>query len=397
MTPAQLAKLLFAEHAGHCLHWLGPRNCRHAVIIPELKEIVKTSNGMFQLQELGHSLEGRSINLVRGGTGSKKILLWSQMHGDEATATLALMDLFNFLSHQVSVEPWIQDMLQNCTVFAIPMLNADGAEAGTRRTAAGIDMNRDARELVTPEARILRELQRKLRPQFGFNLHDQELSSVGRTTSVTAVALLAPALDERKTMPMVRLRAARVAAVIARTLGPFIEGHLAKYDDTFEPRAFGDNMQSWGTSTVLIESGHWPRDPEKVFIRKLNFVAILSAVQAVANGTYQEVDLDHYHGLPANGKRIYDIVIRGLTVVHPSGHTYQADLGLSLNRSNEEDQSSRCVTIKEVGDLSTFGALESIAGIRRTIAGGELVLERTLSIQHLLDMLQLPPPRQSGF
>jgi hypothetical protein len=31
------------------------------------------------------------------GNGKKKVLLWTQMHGDEPTATMASFDMFNFL------------------------------------------------------------------------------------------------------------------------------------------------------------------------------------------------------------------------------------------------------------------------------------------------------------
>src|SRR5690606_14895461 len=56
------------------------------------------SNPSFKLHKLGESVQKRNIFQVEYGYGEKKVLLWSQMHGDESTATMALMDLFNFLS-----------------------------------------------------------------------------------------------------------------------------------------------------------------------------------------------------------------------------------------------------------------------------------------------------------
>ncbi len=394
MTPAQFAKYLFSDYHNHLVHHLLPGNCKHGMLVTELTEIARRSNGLLRIQEIGRSLEGRSINLVKIGNGAKKILLWSQMHGDESTATLALVDIFNSLAREGERQKWVEEMLDECCIWVVPMLNPDGAEVRQRRTAAGIDMNRDARALVTPEAVLLRDLQRKFKPRFGFNLHDQELSSVGSTPSVAAIAFLAPALDEKKTVPLVRHRAMSVAALMARSLSYFVEGHIAKYDDAFEPRAFGDNMQLWGTSTVLVESGHWPKDPNKMFIRKLNYVAILSALRSIADGSYQEVDVDHYSSLPENGKRIYDIIIRSLEVVHPSGHRYPSDVGLSSLPTNE-DQSARRVIVKDVGDLSTFGALETIAGGQRAVASNELALDRPVVLTELLDHLQLYYPPTS--
>lgn len=46
-------------------------------------------NQFFNVRTLGHSTEGREINLVSVGKGKTTVLLWSQMHGDESTATMA--------------------------------------------------------------------------------------------------------------------------------------------------------------------------------------------------------------------------------------------------------------------------------------------------------------------
>jgi hypothetical protein len=394
MTPATLAASLFADYEEFRLDNLHPYNCKHAVIIPELQEVIARSNDLLTIQELGRSMEGRSIHLVTGGQGDKRVLLWSQMHGDESTATLALMDLFNFLDYRRQ-EEWVQEMLGAVTFYVIPMLNPDGAERVQRYTAVNVDMNRDARMLATPEACILRECQRKFAPAFGFNLHDQSVSSVGNSSAVTTISLLAPALDERRSTPPVRIRAMRLGAFVARILKQFAQGHIATYDDSYEPRAFGDNMQTWGTSTLLIESGHWPQDPEKLFVRKLNYVALLSSLWAIGNGSYQDVELDHYSGLVPNGKRVYDIIIRGAKLKHAENWSHPADLGLLLESgigspaikvTNSRD---RRVVLKEIGDLSDFGALETIDGHDRPFAAASVNVEKSYPLSDLLDLLQL--------
>src|SRR5690606_40217622 len=42
------------------------------------------------VEQIGKSFEGRAIYELSYGTGEKKVMLWSQMHGDEPTATMAL-------------------------------------------------------------------------------------------------------------------------------------------------------------------------------------------------------------------------------------------------------------------------------------------------------------------
>ncbi len=387
MTPNSLAKHLFKIYPEYRHDNLSPRNCKHGEISSLVESLVGQSNNLMKLRELGQSIEGRTINLLSCGTGARNILLWSQMHGDESTATLALMDILNFLVHCPSEEKWVSEMLRECSLYFIPMLNPDGAERVQRRTAADIDMNRDAKVLATPEAQILRDAQRTIGPSFGFNLHDQELSSVGTSSAATALALLAPAVDEAGRNPRVRLRAMRVAALIARSLSQFIEGHLAQYDDAFEPRAFGDALQGWGTSTVLIESGHWPKDPEKSFIRKLNFVAILSALRAISNYSYQDVDLDWYTGLPQNGKKMYDVIIRDVTIKHSASWSHRADIGLL--RDPKSDPRAPIVTVKEIGDLSTCGGLEIIEAHARSASLSTIGVEKSFPLSDILDVLQL--------
>ncbi len=390
MTSNALARHLFSTHERYRLNHLTPRNCKHDQIFEELITMSVKSNKLIAVEEIGSSIEERSIHMVTVGRGQKKVLLWSQMHGDESTATLALMDILNFFLQRSPEEKWLNEVFDTLTLCFIPMLNPDGAERVDRRTAVGLDMNRDALEMATPEARVLRDTQRRLKPVFGFNLHDQELSSVGTSTNVTAVALLAPALDWKKTQPPVRVRAMRVAALISRALGQFADGHLATYDDTFEPRAFGDNMQRWGTSTVLIESGQWPDDGEKNFIRRLNYVGILTALQSISTGSFQDVDLDYYRHLPQNAKRMYDIIIKGVKLHHISGWSHTVDVGVLIDPVLNRRGDGIVVTIKDLGDLSTFGALKTIDGSARVISTETFSLNQSMQLSQLLDILQLP-------
>jgi hypothetical protein len=396
MTPNALASHLFTSYEQYRLNFLNPGNCRHDVIHQELRALAERSDGMLSIRDLGTSVEGRAIRLVSLGHGQTRILLWSQMHGDESTATLALMDIFNYLVETEAQESWAAEMLEQTTIMVIPMLNPDGAERIQRQTAMGIDMNRDARVLRTPEAKILREAQRALRPAYGFNLHDQGLWSVGDSTKVTALALLAPALDERRSAPMSRLRAMRVSATIARALSQFAGGHLATYDDSYEPRAFGDAMQMWGTSTILIESGHWPGDPAKLFIRKLNFIALLTAMRAIGNGSYQDSELDWYKQLQVNGGKVYDLIIRGVELRDESNSwTGRADIGMMYAPPHHQrpHDALPTVLIKEIGDLGFHSGLEEIDGSGRRLLGGRFAIDTPLTVREILDVLQLGPMR----
>ena len=338
----------------------------HAII----EKIVSSSSRQISIKEVGRSFEGRPLHLVTLGKGSIAVLLWSQMHGDESTATMAIADILNYFT-RTSAEESTQSMLSSLTLHFLPMLNPDGVARRQRRTAQNIDMNRDALALVTPEAQILKQIQNNLQPQFGFNLHDQELSTVGTSKELTAIALLAPAFNPEKSDNEVRRKAKHVAAVFATTMSQIIPGKIARYDDTFEPRAFGDTMQAWRTSTVLVESGHARNDPQKEVIRKLNVVGILSSLSSVATGEYQGSDISLYEQLPFNGKKAYDVVVRNILVGHGDGRIMPVDIAISYQVDTHAESTPKLV---DLGDLSTYIGLQEKDGKRKKISHSLLTL-----------------------
>jgi hypothetical protein len=233
------------------------------------------------------------------------------------------------------------------------MLNPDGAERVQRHTAVGIDMNRDAKSLRTPEGRFLRDVRRRIRPHFGFNLHDQAISTVGRTSELAAIALLAPAPDAGEGPNEARRRAMHVGALFVKSVTPFARGLLASYDDAHEPRAFGDAMQRWGVSTLLVESGHFRGDPEKWFIRRLNFAGILSSIHGIADGSYRNEPVGIYKKLPTNGKRGFDLIIRNVVATH--GPRWRKRVAVGLEAKPGRGGYADRFFIREVGDLDGFG------------------------------------------
>ncbi len=354
-APAELASL----HAAHQVSGLEDRkfgpDAYWAAVLPLIER-----SGALDTETVGESVEGRPIRAVSYGSGPTTVLLWSQMHGDEPTASMALADIFAFLAAEDD-HPLAARIRDRLTVVAVPMLNPDGAHRFQRRNAMGIDINRDARSLATPEARALKGLRDRLRPEFGFNLHDQNVRTrVGRTPEGAAIALLAPPWSESRDDDVVRERAKQVAAVIRLAVDSLVAGRVTRYDDTYNPRAFGDLMQQWGTSTVLIEAGGWDDDPEKQHLRAASFVGILAALDAIATETYASVPTDWYETLPLNGPAAADLILRGGTVVAPGIPPFPADIAV------EYRESSRLLRprVSDIGDLA-----ESIARRELDIAG----------------------------
>ncbi|MFN4147159.1 MAG: M14 family zinc carboxypeptidase [Runella sp.] len=337
------------------------REFKHRQLVPLIEKLKSNSN--FAVSEVGKSLEGRSIYQIKYGKGAPPVLLWSQMHGDEATATMALLDIFNFLNASGDgFDDLRKKLLEKSTLYFVPMLNPDGVERWQRRTAQGIDMNRDALRLQCPESQLLKNLQQTLKPLVGFNLHDQSPRySVGDTKEIAAISFLATAYNPQRTVNSVRERAMQLIVGMNRDLQKFIPNQVGRYSDEFEPRAFGDNIAKWGTSLVLIESGGYKNDPEKQYLRKMNFIAILTALERIADGTYAQENRRDYEKIPQNGRLLPDLIIRNVRTQR-EGLTYMIDIALNRNEITNDSATgfSYQSSIEDVGDLSVFYGIEEL-------------------------------------
>ncbi|MEZ5426468.1 MAG: M14 family zinc carboxypeptidase [Pyrinomonadaceae bacterium] len=309
---AQTAKVLAAAWEKNHITTLPPSEVR----LQELKVYLEKLKMLgLPVEEVGRSYEDREIFQIEWGRGKTKVFLWSQMHGNEPTATSALIDMFAFLQKNRSLG-WVRELERNLTIRAVPMLNPDGAERYRRTNAQGIDINRDARALETPEGRLLKHLRDEFEPDIGFNLHNQrELTTVGRTTDQATFSLLAvggdPELDPHPQFE----RNKRISALIFQALSQFVPGHVARYDDDYTATAFGDNFSDWGTPVILIETGGH-QGHEQSFVVKLNFVAFLTALNSLVDGSEKKIDLGLYDAIPENGGgRLFNVIFRNASVI----------------------------------------------------------------------------------
>jgi beta-lactamase class A len=353
VTDATTRELL-ALHARYRVGSIGQRHFGHAQL---WRALVPIATGPITREEVGLSGEGRSMGLLRYGDGPVRVLFWSQMHGDESTATMALADLVNYL-HATPQDARVRDWAERLTILLLPMLNPDGAERFQRYDAYGVDVNRDVRTLATPEGRTLKAVRDRYEPQFGFNLHDQNpRTRVGSSQRVAAISLLAPAVDDDATETPSFVAAKHVAATVERAIAPLVGGYVTRYDETFNPRAFGDLVQQWGTSAVLIESGGWRMDPENQYLRAVNFVALVHVLDAIAADTFRTAPLGIYEGLPGNGRSLIDVLVLGGTVVLPGGPPARVDIAANLEGGSGGALHAR---ITEIGDLAGVLAKDTI-------------------------------------
>ena len=332
----------------------------HQNILPLIKNAGANEN--LKVKLVGSSIENREIFLLEYGEGKTNVLLWSQMHGDEPTATMALFDIFNFLNDSDEFDEFRNILKKNLKLVFVPMLNPDGAQRIIRYNAAGIDLNRDAARLQSPESQILLKLVEEYKPDFGFNLHDQDFRwSVGNKNKLAAMSLLAPVYDYDKSINESRSLAIKLIADLRDEFEKFLPGQIARYKDDYEPRSFGDLIAGMNVSTVLIESGVDPEDFNKMYYRKLNFLMLLYAFNKIVDKSYMNRSIEEYFEIPTNGKFMYDLLLRNVGM-NLNDKNYIVDI--AVNREEFYEDNSRVPiyisNIIDIGDLSVFYGVEEL-------------------------------------
>lgn len=292
---------LFALHQQCRVYQGDPRDLRHEQVVAILHQMATdpkrpSSPQQLRLQQLGESFEGRSIHIASIGCGPTSVLMWTQMHGDEPTHTAVVLDLLNLFLHYT--EDRITQLLEQCTFHIVPMLNPDGVERWTRANAQGIDINRDAIDLESPEGCLLRDVVMNTKPDYGFNLHNQQATKlVSSTRRVAAVSVLAPPLPPESATTSSFIRAKQLAIKmfdIAEQLAP---GHVSRYEAGYMPTAFGEWVQEQGVATALLEAGGMPSGRSQDGV-SIHFIVLLSALLSIANGDLENLDVARYESLP---------------------------------------------------------------------------------------------------
>lgn len=222
-----------------------------------LKQIESNSKGTVQVNVAGQSHEGLDIYTARVGTGDKVLLVQSEIHGNEKTGTVAILNLLKTLSNNSKQSKAIREEV---TIVFMPMMNPDASEADKRRNSMtwnetlenfpqlagaspswnyldrgisqsydyganpGFDVNRDFNPdldyvpqaqdfpgasnqpgwFITPEAQTSRDVYKSLQDEFGnvdvfVDLHHQGLYYVDGTADPVTLSLSAQFVPDPST------------------------------------------------------------------------------------------------------------------------------------------------------------------------------------------------------
>ncbi len=275
-----------------------------------IKPLIDALDKNYAIDVIGRSVLDKPIYGIKVGEGNKRVLMWSQMHGNESTTTKALFDLFNTFSNAQDVN----SILKSCTLYIIPILNPDGAEAYTRINANKVDLNRDAQNLTQPESKMLRAVFNDFKPHYCYNLHGQRtIFSAGDTNKSATVSFLSPAQDQECTVTDNRKVSMEIISVMNNTLQGIIPNQVGVYDDAFNINCVGDTFQSENVPTILFEAGHYNGDYDREFTRELIYVSYLSSLFYIANSEMIGEDYEGYNSIPENEKLFFDIIVRNVS------------------------------------------------------------------------------------
>ncbi|MGB1369852.1 MAG: M14 family zinc carboxypeptidase [Flavobacteriaceae bacterium] len=324
---------------------LSGRYITNDTILPLLKVLPNA----FKFEIIGRSEQNRPIYSIKIGAGKTKILIWSQMHGNESTCTKALFDVFNVLT----TAPF-NTILQECSLFIIPILNPDGAAAYTRHNSNQVDINRDAVDLSQAESKVLRTVFDAFKPDYGFNMHDQRtLFNVGQNNVPATVSFLSPAQDKALTLTSNRLRAMSVIHQMNALLQNYIPGQVGRFDDAFNINCVGDYFQTQGASTILFEAGHYQNDYCREKSRKFIALATLQALLCISANSVNENDHENYFQIPENNTLFFDVLIKNALISNDSKESVY-DIGISYEEILKDEEVLFVPKIKSIGDLSSY-------------------------------------------
>src|SRR5690606_19215497 len=99
-------------------------------------------------------------------------------------------------------------------------------------------------------------------------------------------------------------------------------------------------------------------DPEKQFIRKLNFIVLLNALIEIAQGSYTQYEIEAYEAMPFSDSKLSDVLLRGVSISRDSME-YTVDLSINRDEYTLADDYYVKSRITDVGDLGeNFGYAE---------------------------------------
>ncbi|UTR09879.1 Tat (twin-arginine translocation) pathway signal sequence [Evansella sp. LMS18] len=170
-------------------------------MIKELENLERRSKGaleVFTLDDLGYeyskSEQGRDLYVAKLGNGDKEVWVQSRIHGDEPYGTEATLHLLKMYVNNQSAEN--REIMDELTMYFIPMYNPDGSEMNIRQTVLQedgrrIDLNRDwaTGAFNAVESKAWFNYWSDIQPDYALDIHHQGLKTDAETGDAITMSL----------------------------------------------------------------------------------------------------------------------------------------------------------------------------------------------------------------
>ncbi|CAA7196789.1 M14 family zinc carboxypeptidase [Chryseobacterium potabilaquae] len=300
------------------------------------------------IEEIGRSYLDKPIYKLTIGKGRIKVLAWSQMHGNEANATHAILDLLVSLDKAPILKKELFDKISLDFIF---MLNPDGSEKWTRLNAMDIDLNRDFHNEASPEIKILKKIVATKKYNYALNLHEQRTIFTTDGVHPATLSFLAPSENIERSITDNRKKCMAVIAYIYQNIKDMIPHQIGRYSDEFYPTSTGDNFIKSGMPTILFEGGHFVGDYMRKETRKYYTIALYYALKGMSELNLGINNWEIYLEIPQNQETHYDVVYRNVKL----NTTYECILDVAVQykeiKEDGKDEISFIPYVMEVGDI----------------------------------------------
>ncbi len=331
------------------------------ITLEHIKPLLNFYNKDFDISAIGVSELGKNISIIKIGFGKKKILAWSQMHGNETTTTKAIFDFLKFLTQKDVFQEEIRDFLKKYTLYIIPILNPDGAALYTRENANSIDLNRDAQELSQQESKILAKAFKTVNPELCLNLHGQRTIFGLETGLPAAISFLSPASNKEREVTQSRKEAMRLIVKMNTILQKYIPGQVGRYDDSFNSTCFGDFFQMKDVPVILFEAGLSNGDYTRERTREFIFYSFLALLGFINTN---KGDDKEYLNIPENRKNYKDFILRNVRLKEKEK---PFSIAIQYTEELHKEKINFVPKVESIGSLDSFYGHIEVDGNREVI------------------------------
>ena len=317
-------------------------------IFPEKLFSYLQDNYSDYIKEIGKSSLGKPIYMFSLGNGNLKVAAWSQMHGNESTATLAMLDLLFIFDKNPELKDKLFTLIQLDFIF---MLNPDGSEAWTRRNAYDIDINRDFIRNSSNEIRVLKSIVLNGNYSYLLNLHDQRTIFTTDGIHPATLSFLSPSENAERDITENRKKSMAVIAAIYMQMKQILPNRIAKYTDEFYPTSSGDNFMKSGIPAILFEGGFYENDLERRKTREYYTQALYFALKAISVLKGDTLSYETYFDIPQNKETHFDLIYRNVKL----NTDFECILDIAVQYREILDDNQKLTYqpyVVEVGDLN---------------------------------------------